>query len=91
MCPTELISFSDNIHKFHDLKAEVLGISTDSHFTHLAWTKMPRDQGGLANLTYPLVADISKQLSRSFGVLVEDENDELYGADLRGLFIIDEK
>lgn len=47
VCPTELISFSDNIKKFHDLGAEVLGVSTDSHFTHLAWVKTARENGGL--------------------------------------------
>src|SRR5437016_3243241 len=41
VCPTELISFSDNIHRFREINAEVLGISTDSHYTHLAWVKTP--------------------------------------------------
>ena len=90
MCPTELISFSENISRFHELNAEVLGISTDSHFTHLAWIKTSRNEGGLGKIQYPLIADISKDISRSYGVLVEDSTDDLYGAALRGLFIIDE-
>ncbi|CDW79681.1 tsa family protein [Stylonychia lemnae] len=89
VCPTELISFSENIQKFKELGAEVLGISTDSHFTHLAWIKTPRTEGGLGHIEYPLIADISKEISRSYGVLVEDHNDDLYGAALRGLFVID--
>lgn len=89
VCPTELISFSDSLEKFKAINAEVLAISTDSHFTHLAWTKTPRNQGGVGNLRIPLLADISKKISRNYGVLVEDELDELFGAALRGLFIVD--
>lgn len=91
VCPTELIAFSNQIKEFHDINAEVIGISTDSHFTHLAWVKTPRNQGGVGKLNIPLVADISKKISKNFGVLVEDETDELFGASLRGLFIIDDK
>lgn len=91
VCPTELISFSENIQQFRDLGAEVIGVSCDSHFTHLAWAKTPRDQGGLGELEYPLLADISKNISRDYGVLVENEEDSMFGAALRGLFIIDAK
>ena len=91
VCPTELISFSDKMKDFKDLNAEVVGVSTDSHFTHLAWIKTPRSQGGVGKLNFPLVADISKKISKSYGVLVEDETDELFGAALRGLFVIDDK
>ena len=89
VCPTELIAFSDEIKKFKEIGAEVLGISTDSHFTHLAWIKTPRTEGGLGKIDYPLLADISKDMSRDYGVLVEDNQDELYGAALRGIYIID--
>ena len=91
VCPTELISFSDNVLKFKDVNTEIVGISTDSHYTHLAWIKTPRSKGGVGKIHFPLVADISKRISKSFNVLVEDETDELYGAALRGLFIIDSK
>lgn len=66
-----------------------MGVSTDSHFTHLAWVKTPRTEGGLGQIDYPLLADISKDLSRDFGVLVDNKDDEMFGAALRGLFIID--
>ena len=89
VCPTELIAFSDAIVKFNKVNAKVVGISTDSHHTHLAWTKTGRHNGGVGNLEIPLLADISKDISRSYGVLVEDPTDELYGAALRGIFIID--
>ncbi|KAL4438125.1 hypothetical protein ABPG74_016904 [Tetrahymena malaccensis] len=91
VCPTELIAFSDAIDQFKAINADVIAISTDSHFTHLAWIKTPRTEGGVGNLKIPLVADISKKISKAYGVLVEDELDELYGAALRGLFIIDGK
>ena len=91
VCPTELIAFSDSINEFKELNAYVVGVSTDSHFTHLAWIRTPRSQGGVGKLQFPLIADISKKISRSYGVLVEDETDELYGAALRGLFIVDDK
>jgi len=91
VCPTELISYSDSIAKFRELGAEVLGISTDSHHTHLAWIRTERTQGGVGKLEIPLVADISKDISKSYGVLVNNPQDELYGAALRGLFIIDGK
>ena len=91
VCPTELTSFSDNMQRFRDMNAEVLGISTDSHFTHLAWVKTVRSEGGLGSINFPLLADISKDISRNYGVLVEDSHDDLYGAALRGLFIIDGK
>ncbi len=68
----------------------MLGISTDSHFTHLAWIKTPRTEGGLGNIKIPLLADVSKEVSKNYGVLVTNEEDPMYGAALRGIFIIDE-
>jgi peroxiredoxin (alkyl hydroperoxide reductase subunit C) len=91
VCPTEIISFSDHSKDFAAQNTEVLGISTDSQFTHLAWIHTPRKEGGLGKIGIPLVADVSKTISRSYGVLVEDENDGMFGAALRGLFIIDPK
>lgn len=89
VCPTELIAFSDNVKRFRDIGAEVVGVSTDSHHTHLAWIKTARDNGGLGKIDYPLIADISKSMSRDYGVLVENKDDGMYGAALRGLFIVD--
>jgi len=84
VCPTEIIALSDRIQEFHDLDAEVLGVSVDSEHSHRAWIKTPREQNGLGDLKYPLGADITKQVSRDYGVLLEDQ-----GIALRGLFIID--
>ena len=60
VCPTEIIAFSDKIEEFHKRGAEVLGVSVDSQFSHLAWIRTPRAEGGLGGLKYPLVADLKK-------------------------------
>lgn len=84
VCPTELLAFSDRIQEFHDLGCEVLGVSTDSKFSHRAWIQTPRDKNGIEGLAYPLAADFTKQVARDYGVLIEHA-----GVALRGLFIID--
>ncbi|XP_056147315.1 thioredoxin-dependent peroxide reductase, mitochondrial [Lampris incognitus] len=84
VCPTEIISFSDKASEFHDINCEVVGVSVDSHFTHLAWINTPRKNGGLGNIHIPLLADLNKEISRDYGVLLEGP-----GIALRGLFIID--
>merc|ERR1712166_406497 len=91
VCPTELIAFSERVAEFKDINAQLLGVSTDSHFTHLAWINTSRTEGGLGKIDYPLLADISKVMSRNYGVLVENKDDPMYGAALRGLYIIDGK
>jgi alkyl hydroperoxide reductase subunit AhpC len=84
VCPTEIIAFSDRIVEFERRNAVVLGASIDSQFAHLAWIKQPRSQGGLGGLKYPLIADLTKSISRDYGVLVADG-----AVALRGLFLID--
>ncbi|VDD79939.1 unnamed protein product [Mesocestoides corti] len=84
VCPTELIAFSNRIKEFQEINCNVIGVSTDSHFSHLSWINMPRKAGGLGGLTYPLLADYNKQMSRDYDVLLEGP-----GVALRGLFIID--
>jgi alkyl hydroperoxide reductase subunit AhpC len=83
VCPTELCAFSDRIAEIRALDCDVCGVSVDSQFTHLAWTKQPRVDGGVRGITYPLLADLNREMSRSYGVLTEQ------GIALRGLFIID--
>ena len=82
VCPTEITAFSDAYDKFKALDAEVIGCSVDSHFTHLAWVKTPRVEGGLGELNYPLLADLTKKIGADYGVLLPS------GIHLRGLFII---
>ena len=84
VCPTEIIAFSERIEEFKKINCEVVGVSTDSHFSHLAWIQQPRKQGGLGGLKYPLVSDFNKTISRDYGVLIEEA-----GIALRGLFIVD--
>ena len=73
MCPTEITAFSDRVNEFKTLNTEVVACSVDSKYTHLAWIKTPREQGGLGKLNIPLLSDITKQISRDYGVLLEDE------------------
>nr|YP_009395401.1 2-Cys peroxiredoxin [Polysiphonia infestans]ARW64381.1 2-Cys peroxiredoxin [Polysiphonia infestans] len=84
VCPTEIIAFSDKYDKFSSMNTEILGISVDSEYCHLAWTQLDRDAGGVGDLRYPLVSDLNKQISLSYNIL------NLEGKALRGLFIIDD-
>ncbi|GAB4295475.1 MAG: peroxiredoxin [Oscillatoriaceae cyanobacterium] len=84
VCPTEIIAFSDRYEEFKKLGTEVLGISVDSEFSHLAWIQTDRKSGGLGDISYPLVSDIKKEISSAYNVL-----DPEAGIALRGLFIID--
>ena len=86
VCPTEIIAFNDKLDEFKKRNTEVIGVSVDSHFTHLAWNQTPRNKGGLGGVQYPLVADLNKNIARSYGVLIEEA-----GIALRGLFIIDKE
>ncbi|KAA0194172.1 Thioredoxin peroxidase-like 2 [Hyalella azteca] len=86
VCPTEILAFNDRIEEFRKINTEVVACSVDSHYTHLAWTKTPRKEGGLGRLNIPLVSDITKKISQDYGVYLEDQ-----GISLRGLFIIDDK
>jgi peroxiredoxin 2/4 len=84
VCPTEITAFSDRYDEFKAINTEVLGVSVDSQFSHLAWIQTDRKSGGVGDLNYPLVADIKKEISAAYNVLVPEE-----GISLRGLFIID--
>jgi peroxiredoxin (alkyl hydroperoxide reductase subunit C) len=83
VCPTEIIAFSDAVGQFDGLDVQVLGCSVDSHYTHLAWRNTPRNQGGLGDIRYPLVADLDKRIAELYDVLLPA------GIALRGLFLID--
>lgn len=84
VCPTELTAFSDRYEDFQGINCDIIGVSTDSVFSHRAWINTPRDKGGVADLAYPLASDVTKSVSRDYGVLIEDR-----GVALRGLFVID--
>ncbi|KAI3822696.1 hypothetical protein L1987_10292 [Smallanthus sonchifolius] len=86
VCPTEITAFSDRYAEFEKINTEILGISVDSVFSHLAWVQTDRKSGGLGDLNYPLISDVTKSISKAFNVLIEDQ-----GIALRGLFIIDKE
>ena len=84
VCPTEIIAFSDRHDEFKALDTEILGVSVDSEFSHLAWIQTDRKEGGIGDIAYPLVSDIKKEISSAYNVL-----DPEAGVALRGLYIID--
>ena len=83
VCPTEITSMSDRYDEFEDLDAVVIGVSTDTIHTHLAWINTDRKDNGLEQLKYPLAADTNHSVARDYGILIEEE-----GIALRGLYII---
>jgi peroxiredoxin 2/4 len=85
VCPSEIIAFDKALAKFKAKNCEVIGVSVDSHYTHLAWKNTPRASGGIGNVQFPLVADLNKAIAREYGVLLEG------GVALRGLFLIDKQ
>lgn len=84
VCPTEIIAFSERVKDFEDRGVQLLGVSIDSHFSHLAWRNTPRSAGGIGDIQYPLIADLNKKIAKDYDVLLEDS-----GIALRGLFLID--
>lgn len=87
VCPTEVLAFSKHAAEFSERGCQVLGVSVDSKFVHKAWVESKTEEGGLGgSLGYPLLADLNKTMSRSYGVLEENA-----GVALRGSFLIDPK
>ena len=84
VCPTELHAFQEKLPEFHKRGAEVVGCSIDSIYSHLAWNKTPKSQGGIEGVHYPLVADVQKNIAKDYQVLHEGE-----GVAFRGQFLID--
>ena len=83
VCPTEITAFNDAAKSFKEANCEVVGCSVDSKFSHLAWAKTPRVDGGLGKLQIPLLADLTKKICKDYGVMIEAA-----GITLRGLFLI---
>jgi len=86
VCPSEIIAFHNRLAHFKERGCEVIGVSVDSHFTHLAWKNTPVEKGGIGNIQYPLVADLTKQIGRDYDVLTADGS-----VEFRGTFLIDHK
>lgn len=85
VCPSEIIAFDKKLAEFKKRNCEVVGVSVDSHFTHWAWKNTPVEKGGIGNVQYPLVADLTKNISRDYGVLLGD------AIAFRGLFLLDKE
>ncbi len=83
VCPSEIVAFDSAIEEFEKRDCVVLGCSVDSEWTHLAWKRTPRDQGGIGPIRFPLISDLDKAISRAYGVLIND------AVAVRGLFLID--
>ncbi len=83
VCPSEIIAFSHRIDEFKSRGINVIGVSVDSQFSHFAWRETPVDKGGIGRVKYPLVADLSKKISRKYDVLLDK------AVALRGSFLID--
>lgn len=83
VCPSEILAFDRELARFAERDCQVVGVSVDSHFTHLAWRKTPVDKGGIGPIGYPLVSDLKKTIALSYGVLHDE------AVALRGLFLID--
>ena len=86
VCPTEITAFSNQIAAFRQRGAEVLGVSVDSIHAHYAWSHMPRREGGISNIAFPLISDLDKEISRRYDVLLDQPS-----VALRGTFIVDQK
>lgn len=84
VCPSEILAFDHRVEEFKKRNCEVIGVSVDSQFTHLAWKNTPVDKGGIGKVRFPLVADLNKQIAKDYGVLVGDGS-----VALRGTFLID--
>lgn len=83
VCPSEILAFNQAVKQFQESNCQLIGISIDSHFSHLAWKNTPVKEGGIGNIQYPLVSDLNKEISKSYHVLLDG------GVALRGLFLID--
>ncbi len=85
VCPSEIIAFNNRLKEFKLRKAEVIAVSVDSHFTHLAWKNTPVEKGGIGDVQFPMVADLTKSIARDYDVLVSG------AIAFRGTFLIDGK
>ena len=83
VCPSEIIAFDKKLEAFKSRNVEIVGVSIDSHFSHWAWKNTDPNQGGIGNVQYPLVSDLTKTISQDYGLLLEG------GMALRGTFLID--
>jgi len=85
VCPSEIIAFDKKVEEFKKRGCELIAVSVDSKYSHFAWKDTPRNKGGIGNVQFPIVADLTKSIARDYGVLFNG------AVALRGLFLIDQK
>ncbi len=85
VCPTEMHAFQDKLAEFEKKNCQVIAVSTDSWFSHVAWLNTPKKVGGIEGVEYPIISDFNKKISADYDVLLEG------GMALRGLFLIDKE
>lgn len=85
VCPSEILAFSSKVEEFKKRNVEVIGVSIDSQYTHLAYRNTPNDKGGIGQITFPLVADLTREIAADYDVLSD------VGVSLRGTFLIDKE
>ncbi len=83
VCPSEILAFHKRLEDFRERECRIVGVSVDSHFTHLAWRKTPREEGGIGPIGFPLVSDLTKEISESYGIL------DGGAVSLRATFLLD--
>jgi peroxiredoxin (alkyl hydroperoxide reductase subunit C) len=69
VCPSEILAFDKAVKEFADNNCQIVGVSIDSHFSHLAWKNTKVNDGGIGNIQYPLVSDLDKSISKEYEVL----------------------
>jgi len=85
VCPSEILAFDRKVEQFKAKDCEIIGASVDSQYSHFAWRNTPVKEGGIGQIKFPLVADLSKKISQEYGILFNGE------VALRGLFLIDKE
>jgi peroxiredoxin 2/4 len=83
VCPTEIIAHDRRIEKFREKGVEIVGVSIDSQFTHFAWRTASINEGGIGPVRFPMVADITHEITRAYGI------EHPAGVALRASFLID--
>lgn len=85
VCPSEIIAYDNQVKEFREKGYELIGLSIDSEFVHLAWKNVPVEKGGIGQVQFPLVADLSKQIARDYDVLFNEQ------IALRATFVINKE
>lgn len=83
VCPSEILAFNKKLDEFKSKNCEIISVSVDSKYTHLAWKNTPVDNGGIGQVQFPMVADLNKEITKAYGI------EHPASVSLRGLFLID--